>query len=34
MSTLNVLKLVAAQKPTSLPAVQQRRNKLVNVDSF
>ena len=29
MSTLNVLKLVAAQKPTSLPAVQQRRNKLV-----
>jgi hypothetical protein len=29
MSTLNTLKLVAAQKPTSLPAVQQRRNKLV-----
>lgn len=29
MSTLNVLKLVAAHKPTSLPAVQQRRNKLV-----
>ena len=29
MSTLNVLKLVAAQKPTSLSAVQQRRNKLV-----
>ena len=29
MSALNALKLVAAQKPTSLPAVQQRRNKLV-----
>lgn len=29
MSTLNVLKLTAAQKPTSLPQVQQRRNKLV-----
>ncbi|PUE25244.1 DUF6641 family protein [Limnohabitans sp. Jir72] len=29
MSTLNTLKLVAAQKPTSLPPVQQRRNKLV-----
>ena len=29
MTALNGLKLVAAQKPTSLPAVQQRRNKLV-----
>jgi len=29
MNALNALKLVAAQKPTSLPAVQQRRNKLV-----
>ena len=29
MSTLSVLKLVATQKPTSLPKVQQRRNKLV-----
>jgi hypothetical protein len=29
MSTLNVLKLVAAQKSTSLPQVQQRRNKLL-----
>jgi len=29
MNTLNALKLVAAQKPTSLPAVEQRRNKLV-----
>lgn len=29
MSTLNVLKLTAAQKPTSLPQVQQRRDKLV-----
>ncbi len=29
MSTLNGLKLTAAQKPTSLPPVQQRRNKLV-----
>jgi len=29
MSALNALKLVAAQKPTSLPQVQQRRNKLV-----
>lgn len=29
MTALNALKLVAAQKPTSLPAVQQRRNKLV-----
>lgn len=29
MSTLSSLKLVAAQKPTALPAVQQRRNKLV-----
>lgn len=29
MSALNGLKLTAAQKPTSLPAVQQRRNKLV-----
>jgi hypothetical protein len=28
VSTLNGLKLVAAQKPTSLPQVQQRRNKL------
>lgn len=29
MSTLNTLKLVASQKPTSLPPVMQRRNKLV-----
>ena len=29
ISTLNALKLVAAQKPTSLPKVDQRRNKLV-----
>lgn len=29
MSALNALKLVAAQKQTSLPAVEQRRNKLV-----
>jgi hypothetical protein len=29
MSALNGLKLTAAQKPTSLPAAQQRRNKLV-----
>lgn len=29
MSTLNALKLVATQKPTSLPQVEQRRNKLV-----
>ena len=29
MSTLSGLKLVAAQKPTALPAIQQRRNKLV-----
>ena len=28
MSTLNGLKLTASQKPTSLPAVQQRREKL------
>jgi hypothetical protein len=28
MSTLNTLKLVASQKPTSLPPVMQRRNKL------
>lgn len=29
MTALNALKLVAAQKSTLLPAVQQRRNKLV-----
>lgn len=29
MSTLNTLKLVASQKPSSLPPVMQRRNKLV-----
>jgi hypothetical protein len=29
MSALNGLKLTAAQKPTNIPAVQQRRNKLV-----
>lgn len=29
MSTLNTLKLVASQKPTSLSPVLQRRNKLV-----
>lgn len=29
MNALNTLKLVAAQKPTSLPQVEQRRNKLV-----
>ena len=29
MSTLNVLKLVAVKKATSLTAVEQRRNKLV-----
>lgn len=29
MTALNALKLVAAQKPTSLPAVEQRRNKLI-----
>jgi hypothetical protein len=29
MSALNGLKLTAAQKPTSLPAAQQRRNKVV-----
>ena len=29
MTALNGLKLVAAQKPTQMPAVQQRRNKLV-----
>ncbi len=29
MSNLNALKLTAAQKPTSLPQVQQRRDKLV-----
>ena len=29
MSALNGLKLTAAQKPTNVPAVQQRRNKLV-----
>ncbi len=29
MTALNGLKLVAAQKPTQMPAIQQRRNKLV-----
>ena len=29
MNALNGLKLVGAQKPTQLPAIQQRRNKLV-----
>ena len=29
MSTLNTLKLVASQKPISLPPVMQRRNKLI-----
>jgi hypothetical protein len=29
MSTLNTLKLTTTQKPTQVPAVQQRRNKLV-----
>ncbi len=29
MNALNTLKLVAAQKPTSQPQVEQRRNKLV-----
>lgn len=29
MSALNTLKLSAAQKPTQIPQVQQRRNKLV-----
>lgn len=29
MSTLSSLKLVATQKPTALPVIQQRRNKLV-----
>lgn len=29
MSTLNALKLTAVQKPTSLPQVQQRRDKLI-----
>ena len=28
MTALNGLKLVAAQKPTQMPAIQQRRNKL------
>ena len=28
MNALNALKLVAAQKPTQMPAIQQRRNKL------
>ena len=28
MNALNGLKLVAAQKPTQMPAIQQRRNKL------
>ena len=29
MSTLSALKLTAVKKPTNLPAVQQRRNKLI-----
>ena len=29
MTSLNTLKLSAAQKPTNIPQVQQRRNKLV-----
>lgn len=29
MSTLNTLKLVAAKKPTALPAIVQRRNKVL-----
>ena len=29
MTALNTLKLTAAQKPTNIPQVQQRRNKLV-----